>query len=258
MSDGFVKIGKVADFAPNKAPIDVTSIVQAVAPSAVPRMLTRFSDAANGSPTFAAVASICTHRGCPVLTGDGVWGSTDQPIYDPATRIITCPCHDSQFNVATGALLRGPATTPLLSFATEVRDSDIFVAISAGAPAPLRSASPAVTQARPGADGLAFPGTGHRYLVDFGAFLVELYFESPDTLTYTSIRRDGTRGPSETVKIETTYLRDSLFMVTWQEADRTTVVHVEDYDQFVIHTNITNPDHDHTFQKFRGTFRLIR
>jgi len=138
-----------------------------------------------------------------------------------------------------------------------VRDDEVFVAIAAEPANPtakfnlLADAGVSV--------GLApsvFPGTGNKYLVDFGVFVVELFFENEATLTYTGIRRDGSRGSSETVAIQTTYLRDDLFMVTWQESDRTTVVHVEDYEQFIIHTNITNPDQ--SFAKFRGTFKQIR
>ncbi len=239
MSDGFVSVGKVTSYTSNAAPVDITPLIQAVAPSAVPRMLTRFSDAADGSPVFASVAATCTHRGCPILTGDGVWGSTDQPIYDPPSHIVTCPCHDSQFNVGTGALVRGPATKPLLTFATEVRADELFVAIAeAAAPGPAGPVA-MLESARAQSVDASFPGTGKKFLVDFGAFVVELYFENKDTLTYTGIARDGTRGPSETVKIATTYLRDCLYMVTWQESDKTTVVHIEDYDQSVIFTNIT-------------------
>jgi hypothetical protein len=43
-----------------------------------------------------------------------------------------------------------------------------------------------------------------------------------------------------------------LFLVTWQEADKTTVVHIEDYGRQTIITNITNPDL--SFQQFHGTF----
>jgi hypothetical protein len=39
-----------------------------------------------------------------------------------------------------------------------------------------------------------FPATGHRYLVDFKTFRVELYFESQASLTYTSVKPDGSRG----------------------------------------------------------------
>jgi nitrite reductase/ring-hydroxylating ferredoxin subunit len=255
MSDGFVSVGKVAAYGRDAAPTDITPLIQAVAPTAIERMLTRFSDAADGSAIFASVASTCTHRGCPILTGDGAWGSTDKPIYDAPSYVITCPCHNSQFDVGTGRVVRGPARMPLLTFATEVRKDEIYVAIAANSTAPMRflladTLSPRVS------DVILFPGTGHKYLVDFGAFVVELFFESADTLTYTGVHRDGSRGSSETVKIEATYLRDSLFMVTWQEADKTTVVHIEDYDQYMIYTNITNPDQ--TFLKFRGTFKLIR
>ena len=40
----------------------------------------------------------------------------------------------------------------------------------------------------------AFPGKGHRYLVDFAAFRVELYFSSLTSLTYTSVALDGLAG----------------------------------------------------------------
>ncbi|NVN84571.1 MAG: Rieske (2Fe-2S) protein [Rhodopseudomonas sp.] len=256
MTDGFVSVGKISDFQPNQAPTDITPIVQKVAPTAVPRMLTRFSDAVDGSPLFASVASTCTHRGCPILTGDGVWGSTDKPIYESATHIITCPCHNSQFDAGVGQVVRGPARIPLLPFATEIRNGEVYVAISASAASPLSLIHRAGYNLRAAFGGTVFPGTGNKYLVDFGAFVVELFFENDGTLTYTGVRRDGSRGQSETVTIETTYLRDFLFMVTWQESDKTSVVHIEDYDQYVIHTNITNPDQ--SFVKYRGTFNLIR
>jgi hypothetical protein len=100
-----------------------------------------------------------------------------------------------------------------------------------------------------------FPAIGHHYLVDFKAFRVELYFESETTLTYTGIKTDGSRGSSETVAITIEPIRDQLFLVTWQEADKTTVVHVEDYGLNTIITNITNPDL--TFVKYHGSFKQI-
>src|SRR5512133_1630402 len=47
---------------------------------------------------FKAFSSTCTHAACTV-TGVS-WGT------------INCPCHGSQFDVATGAVVRGPATRP--------------------------------------------------------------------------------------------------------------------------------------------------
>jgi hypothetical protein len=99
-----------------------------------------------------------------------------------------------------------------------------------------------------------FPAVGHRYLVDFKAFRVELFFSSESSLTYTGIKPDGSRGDSETVSICVEPIRDGLFLVTWQEADKTTVVHLEDYKDNTIITNITNPDN--TFLKFHGTMTL--
>ena len=50
-------------------------------------------------------------------------------------------------------------------------------------------------------------------------------------------------------------IRDQLFLVTWQEADKTTVVHLEDYKQDTIITNITEPDMK--FSKYHGRMTLI-
>ncbi|WP_329130681.1 Rieske (2Fe-2S) protein [Streptomyces sp. NBC_01476] len=49
--------------------------------------------------TFKAFSAVCTHQGCVV---DSVDGTT-----------ISCPCHGSQFNALTGAVLQGPATRAL-------------------------------------------------------------------------------------------------------------------------------------------------
>ncbi len=97
-----------------------------------------------------------------------------------------------------------------------------------------------------------FQGFGHRYLVDFSAFRVELSFASPSSLTYTGVNQDGSRGASETVKITIEDIADQIFLVTWQESDKTTVVHVEDFEKKTIVTNITNPDL--TFEQFHGSF----
>ena len=101
----------------------------------------------------------------------------------------------------------------------------------------------------------AFPAVGHRYLVDFQAFRVELYFASETSLTYTGVRQDGSHGTSETVAITVEPIRDQLFLVTWQEADKTTVIHLEDYKLNTIITNITGPDL--SFAKYHGLVTQI-
>jgi 3-phenylpropionate/trans-cinnamate dioxygenase ferredoxin component len=46
----------------------------------------------------------CTHEECPLSDGE-VEGTT-----------VVCPCHGSEFDVATGEVLLGPATEPIRLF----------------------------------------------------------------------------------------------------------------------------------------------
>jgi molybdenum cofactor biosynthesis MoaF-like protein len=100
-----------------------------------------------------------------------------------------------------------------------------------------------------------FPGVGHRYFVDFVAFQVELDFASETSLTYYNLDKNGNKVGSETVNIKVEPITDGIFLVTWQESDKTTVVHIEDYNRQTIVTNITEPDL--TFDQFHGTFRQV-
>jgi nitrite reductase/ring-hydroxylating ferredoxin subunit len=50
----------------------------------------------------------CTHMGCSLATGK-LDGTT-----------VTCPCHGSQFNVTSGAVVRGPAKRPVRSRLVQV------------------------------------------------------------------------------------------------------------------------------------------
>lgn len=100
-----------------------------------------------------------------------------------------------------------------------------------------------------------FPGVGHRYLVDFVDFRVELFFGSETSLTYTGIRADGSHAGSATVTIAIQPVRDQLFLVSWQEADKTTVVHLEDYKTNTITTHITSADN--RFRIYHGTMTQI-
>ncbi len=100
-----------------------------------------------------------------------------------------------------------------------------------------------------------FPAIGHRYLVDFGTWKTELVFHSETSMTYTGVKSDGSHGGSETVTVAIDPIRDMLFLVTWQESDKTTVVHLEDYRENRIVTHITSPDG--SFDIFQGTMTQI-
>jgi Rieske Fe-S protein len=79
-----------------------------------------YHDPADGSPdivvrqsngSLAAFSAICTHAGCQVGFQSGV---------------IFCPCHGSQFSPETGAVLRGPAVTPLAAKHVIERGGSIY------------------------------------------------------------------------------------------------------------------------------------
>lgn len=58
----------------------------------------------NVSGSLCATQAKCPHQGGPLNEGH-VTGST-----------VTCPWHGSQFDVCSGAVLRGPAVTPLQTY----------------------------------------------------------------------------------------------------------------------------------------------
>ena len=58
--------------------------------------------------SYCATEARCTHRGGPLNEGK-LDGST-----------VTCPWHGAQFNVCTGAVLRGPATEPVKTYRVTV------------------------------------------------------------------------------------------------------------------------------------------
>jgi nitrite reductase/ring-hydroxylating ferredoxin subunit len=57
----------------------------------------------------------CTHTGCSLAEGT-LDGTT-----------VTCGCHGSQFDVTSGAVLRGPAKRPVRARLAQVEDEDLLV-----------------------------------------------------------------------------------------------------------------------------------
>jgi 3-phenylpropionate/trans-cinnamate dioxygenase ferredoxin subunit len=70
---------------------------------------------ANADGHVYAFDDTCPHRGCS-LAGGELDGTT-----------VTCPCHGSEFDVTSGAVLRGPAVQPVRSRAVQAEGEDLLV-----------------------------------------------------------------------------------------------------------------------------------
>lgn len=91
-------------------------------------------------------------------------------------------------------------------------------------------------------DAGTLPAAGHTYRVDFGggnAF--EIAFGHNADMTFTKLQEPN-KGQVEKIHYTHKQLRDGLYMVYWQEKDKTTVVHVEDFANGQVYSNITFPD----------------
>jgi nitrite reductase/ring-hydroxylating ferredoxin subunit len=63
--------------------------------------------------SFAVFDDTCTHEECPLSEGEL-----------DADRVI-CYCHSSEFDVRSGAVLRGPATEPVRVYATRTVGAEL-------------------------------------------------------------------------------------------------------------------------------------
>jgi nitrite reductase/ring-hydroxylating ferredoxin subunit len=66
------------------------------------------------SGEFHGFSAVCTHAGCTV---GSVSGGT-----------IDCPCHGSRFSITDGAVVNGPATSPLPPVSVKVQGTSIVQA----------------------------------------------------------------------------------------------------------------------------------
>ena len=59
----------------------------------------------------------CTHMGCSLARGrlDGT--------------VVTCACHGSQFDITSGAVVRGPAERPVRSMSVQVEGDDLLAEV---------------------------------------------------------------------------------------------------------------------------------
>jgi len=96
---------------------------------------------------------------------------------------------------------------------------------------------------------------GNRFKADFGQMAFQLHFESATLMTFTQILPEGL-GSSETVHPTMVEVRPDVYMVYWKEKSGTTVTHLEDFENEIVYTNITLPDHN--FLNLKGALTLIK
>lgn len=99
------------------------------------------------------------------------------------------------------------------------------------------------------------PVIGHSFKVDFGTYVFKLDFLSETQMTFTELKGPDV-GLTETVTITRVEIRPNVFMVYWQEKDKTTVTHMEDFAKGIVYTDITSPGN--VFTNLHGTLTLIR
>lgn len=99
-----------------------------------------------------------------------------------------------------------------------------------------------------------FPHSGRSFLVTYGDDLaaVNAYSADGETVAYEIVQGPYTGAKGE-APFRWTRLPDGSFLVSWQEADGSTVVHHEDFDGEVSHAFFTTPAMQ--FFRLSGTVR---
>lgn len=92
------------------------------------------------------------------------------------------------------------------------------------------------------------------YELEFPEFTAEISVLSSHELLYEI--KEGRFERKEVVNYQALHLRHGVFVVSWQEKDKSTVVQVEDFVNKKISAYTTLPDH--TFVRIEGNIRFIQ
>jgi hypothetical protein len=97
---------------------------------------------------------------------------------------------------------------------------------------------------------------GCAFEVAYPMFRSRITFVSKSQLNF-NIFEGPYAGTTETVEYQVINLRPGLFVVTWQEHSKGTVVQVDDFAEGKVHANITLPDDASAFVRMTGVIREI-
>jgi len=98
---------------------------------------------------------------------------------------------------------------------------------------------------------------GRVFDFEMEGYTFRLDFTSESSLTYTVLRAPNPFqvDTKQTVDYHRVEIRPNVYFVYWQEPDKTTVTHYEDFEKNVVYSNITTPDHE--FLTLHGTIKPI-
>ncbi|PAU52526.1 hypothetical protein BZL41_24960 [Pseudomonas sp. PIC25] len=103
---------------------------------------------------------------------------------------------------------------------------------------------------------IAFPAIGHVFRADYGERVYRVAFDADGkTLRWAPFPAEDFDAAATTETYRALPIRPGVFMVTWKEADGTTVTHVEDFEHDTVHAAITLPDH--TFLNLTGSWTRV-
>ena len=91
---------------------------------------------------------------------------------------------------------------------------------------------------------------GQQWIFDIGVAQIEHNFVSATTMEY-NILTGPRAGEHGRMSFEAVRLTTGIWLVSWQEADKSTVIHVEDFNEGTFHSCLTLPNA--TFIRIKGT-----
>ena len=95
---------------------------------------------------------------------------------------------------------------------------------------------------------------GETWLFDIGIAQIQHDFLAPDEMEYRIV--SGARaGEIGRVTTQIVAVQSEIYLVSWQEADRTTVVHLEDFSRGTFLSCRTMPDNE--FIRIQGHMRRV-
>jgi len=102
---------------------------------------------------------------------------------------------------------------------------------------------------------MSFPLTGQRFEVDYGDLkATNAYREDGRSLTY-EITGGALAGNTATVEFQWRHLFGGSYVISWQEADGSTVVHIDDFEGGRSLAFFTTPDGQ--FFRLEGSLKPV-